>query len=137
MSPKHEDRAETAAWSAAMRRTDARRGPRLITPCRSCGRPPHVPAGDCVDHRAPAALPPDALTVHGPPPLLTRCDDCPDYGCRACIRTATDTTGRPLWSPDAILTTREPVSEEDLERIREQLRHAPNQGRVYLAPTPP
>jgi hypothetical protein len=127
MTPKHEDPAETAAWSAAMCRTDRRRELMIGTDTEVIALYP----------RGLAPLLPDALTVHGPPPLLTRCDECPDYGCRVCTRTATDTTGRPLWSPDAILATRQPMTEEQLEELREQLRRAPNQGRVYLAPTPP
>jgi hypothetical protein len=83
--------------------------------------------------RGLAPLPPDALTVHDPPPLLTRCDDCPDYGCRACIRTATDTTGRPLWSPDAILTTRQPMTDEQLEELREHIRRTESGPRLPRA----
>jgi hypothetical protein len=134
MTPKHEDPAETAAWSAAMRRTDRRRELMIGTDTEVIALYP----------RGPAALLPDALTVHGPPPLLTRCDECPDYGCRRCPRDLatvaplTDDELEERRSVDRCLgLPTPPLTEEQLEKLRELIRRAPNQGRVYLAPPLP
>jgi hypothetical protein len=106
VTPKYEDPAETARWQAAMQRTAGRVPGEEMCGLRFGVHPPHLwrkgrrqcpgvpdwPARDVGRDRPP----PDALTVHGPPPLLTRCSDCPLHGCTACQHTPPEPTAPAL-----------------------------------------